>query len=91
MLLDHGPPLTQPRHQTLTSPLRDIQQSSSFDVSDFQDLDTSVTGAHQPMITTSFIDAVSQSMGFHTTDEEYRSSLHSIPMVYHAHAESHSQ
>jgi hypothetical protein len=36
------------------------------------------------MINSTFIDAVAQSMGLQATDEDYRNSLHSIPMVYHA-------
>lgn len=86
--LDHAPPLTQPRPQALASPHRDSLQTSSFNASDFQDLDTGA--APTPLINASFIDAVSQSMGFHATDEEYRSSLHSIPMVCYTHTEQRS-
>jgi hypothetical protein len=49
---------------------------------EFEDINTGV--AHTPVINTTFIEAVAKSMGFQTTDDEYRSSLHSVPMVYHA-------
>jgi hypothetical protein len=45
----------------------------------FKDIDV---GIGQVLIVNSaFIDAVAQSMGFRGTDEDYRSSLHSVPMV----------
>jgi hypothetical protein len=49
------------------------------DGTDFEDIDTDSIG--QPIINTTFIEAVAQSMGFQATDEAYRNSLHSIPMV----------
>jgi hypothetical protein len=46
---------------------------------EFQDIDTCIgDGA---VISSTFIEAVSQSMGFSSSDEDYRSSLHSIPKV----------
>lgn len=79
--LDTILPPTQPRTQTLRTP-PDIQ-SSSYDVADFRAIDTDI-GHNIPMINSTFIDAVAQSMGLQATDEDYRNSLHSIPMVYHA-------
>jgi hypothetical protein len=48
------------------------------DRASFENLDTLQPG---PIIKSSFIDAVAQSMGLQATDEDYRNGLHSIPMV----------
>lgn len=76
--LDPNPPLTQPRHNVLTTP-PNIPQGASFDSTDFQDIDVGI--GQVPVVNSAFIDAVAQSMGFRGTDEDYRNSLHSIPMV----------
>jgi hypothetical protein len=46
---------------------------------EFQDIDTHIGDG--TVISSTFIEAVSQSMGFSSLDEDYRSSLHSIPKV----------
>ena len=73
------PPPAQPRPQTLTSPLSLPEPPSVYDPADFQDIDIGI--GRDPMISTTFIEAVAQSMGFSATDEDYRSSLHSVPKV----------
>ena len=70
----------QPRHRS--SPSNARHSTPSYDSTDFQDVDTSM--GHDPMVSATFIEAVAQSMGFSSGDEEYRSSLHSIPKVCHA-------
>jgi hypothetical protein len=55
------------------------QSTPSYDSMEFQDIDTCIgDGA---VISSTFIEAVSHSMGFLSSDEDYRSSLHSIPKV----------
>ncbi len=88
--LDHPPPSTQVRQPwTLTSPPSISQARPSYDAAEFQDIDTSAL-EHVPTVNTAFIEAVAQSMGFQTADEDYQSSLHSIPTVRHARTYSRS-
>ena len=70
------PPPGQPQRALSSSP---NILSSSFNPANLQDLNTGIV--HAPIINTTFIKAVAESMGFQTADEAYRSSLHSIPMV----------
>lgn len=67
--LDPIPPSAQPRPQILTSPPNIAQLTSSYNVADFQDIDTGV--GRIPMVNATFIEAVAQSMGFQATDEDY--------------------
>lgn len=53
------------------------ESTPSYDSSDFQDLDMNM--GCDPLISSTFIEAVSNSMGF--SDKDYCSSLHSIPKV----------
>lgn len=63
------PPPGQPRRQP----------TSSFSSLNFEDVNHD--SGDTPVVNTAYVDAVAQSMGFETTDEDYRSSLHSIPLV----------
>lgn len=56
-----------------------LESTSSYDSSDFWDINAS-TG-YDPMISPTFIESVSNSMGFSTLDKDYCSSLHSILKV----------
>ena len=69
------PPPSQPRPLLPPSPTNDGLPYAR----DFQNIDTGV--GNTSVVNTAFIEAVAQSMGFQETDEDYRSSLHSIPMV----------
>lgn len=71
ILLDDMPP--PPPGQPLRQP------TSSFSALSFEDMNR-VSG-DSPVVNTAYVDAVAQSMGFETTDEDYRSSLHSLPLV----------
>jgi hypothetical protein len=71
------PPGTQPRRQ-----VSDVMEPTpSYDFTDFQDVGPV---RRDPIVSAAFIEAVAQSMGF-SSDEDYRTSLHSIPMVCHVH------
>ncbi|KAH8983088.1 hypothetical protein EDB86DRAFT_2834093 [Lactarius hatsudake] len=91
-------PPAQPRPQALTSPLNLSEQSGyeqpGYGPTDYQDINTGL-GGHRlggdPPISTAFIEAVAQSMGFSATDEDYRSSLHSIPKIAPGMAKGHMQ
>ena len=72
------PPPTQPWPWTSnTNALQ--RETPSYESAEFQDIDM-ITG-RESTISPAFIEAVSQSMGFSTSDEDYRNSLHSIPKV----------
>ncbi|KAH9083756.1 hypothetical protein EDB83DRAFT_2309676 [Lactarius deliciosus] len=91
-------PPAQPRPQALTSPLNLSEQSGyeqpGYGPTDYQDIDTGL-GGHRlggdPPISTAFIEAVAQSMGFSVTDEDYRNNLHSIPKIVPGMAKGHMQ
>ncbi|KAH9012317.1 hypothetical protein EDB85DRAFT_2159148 [Lactarius pseudohatsudake] len=81
-------PPAQPQPQALTSLLNLPEQlgyeQPGYDPTDYQDIDTGLGGhglGGDPSISSAFIEAVAQSMGFLATDKDYRSSLHSIPKI----------
>jgi hypothetical protein len=74
-------PAEQRRSWTLTTPPNLQHPTPSYNSSSFEDIDTSVLGRVPTSVNANFIDAVAHSMGFQAADEDYRSSLHSIPMV----------
>ncbi|KAH9009159.1 hypothetical protein EDB84DRAFT_1571438 [Lactarius hengduanensis] len=86
--------------EALTSPLNLPEQlgygEPGYEPTDYQDIDTGLGGhglgpGGDPLISTAFIEAVAQSMGFSATDEDYRSSLHSIPKIAPGMAKGHVQ
>lgn len=73
------PPPTQPR--PWASQANAAQESTlSYDSADFQDVNMNTIG-RDTMVSAAFVEAVAQSMGFSSLDQDYRNSLHSIPKV----------
>ncbi|KAH9167787.1 hypothetical protein EDB89DRAFT_2074537 [Lactarius sanguifluus] len=68
-------------------------EQPGYGPTDYQDIDTGLGGHNggDPPISTAFIEAVAQSMGFSATDEDYRNSLHSIPKIAPGMAKGHMQ